>query len=232
MFLFILVFAYGIYESEITSITLVRVRGVPVDDQERVASILRRMEGKPALQVDATEIESAIMATRRIRRAELTRNIFGRARLDVEYRKPVARWSGGEDVGVDEWGVAFRSPEARECRLVIQVEKEDLEAEMGLSVAGPLVVMAKVAKKVQEKFPNLDAVILLDQEGRLCLNMKEGTRVILGNDSRLDEKLERLRVAWQENPHLWAHSKEINLVEPKQAVFVPRQSRTQEERTP
>ncbi len=230
MFLFILVFSYGIYESELTAITLVRVQGVPPDDQQRIASVLRRMERVPALQVDADEIESAIATTRRVRRVVLTRNVFGRARVSVEYREPVARWSGAEDVGVDVWGVAFRTPQAKQCRLVIQVKKEDIEADLGITTASPLAIMAKVAKKVQEKLPNLNAVLLLDPEGRLCLNMEEGSRVILGNDSRLDEKLERLKVAWQEDPQIFAHSLEINVVEPKQAVFVPRKSRPPAER--
>ncbi|MEM4407931.1 MAG: cell division protein FtsQ/DivIB [Candidatus Caldarchaeum sp.] len=223
--MFVLISAYGIYESELTKIAVVRVRGVPEDDRPRVASILQRIQRKPALQIDAGEIESAILATKRIRRAVLARNVFGRARLWAEYRKPVARWSESEDVGIDAWGVAFRTPEAKECSLVIQIAKNDLNAELGITLASPLGKLAQLAQKVQEKFPNLNALLFLDQQGRLCLNIKEGSRVILGNDSRLDEKLERLKVAWQENPQIFAESLEINVVEPRQAVFVPRGNR-------
>lgn len=204
----------GLYTSQLTQLSSVRVSASPYGDKQRLTNILKGFESLPALQIDPASVERSIASKRFVLNSQFTRNIFGRAVLKVEYRKPVAWIRGTKGWFVDATGVAF--PSRGEKSPAIGVDKSVLPESPVVSLGGPGLLQdaAQLAKAVQESGLNLHGVIWVDERVRLCLNSSLGAKVTFGSGKDLDSKLDALRRALASEPSLLKSAKEVNLVVP------------------
>ncbi|MBV6502263.1 MAG: Cell division protein FtsQ [Fimbriimonadales bacterium] len=211
---FVAVTSIGLYTSQLTRITSVRVLAAPYGDKQRLLNILKKLEPLPALQVDSTSVQRSIESKRFVRDSQFTRNVFGRAVLKVEYRKPVAWIRGTTGWFVDEEGVVF--PSRGEKSPPIGVDKSVLPRSPLVTLGGPGLLQdaALLAKAVQESGLNLHGVIWIDERVRLCLNSSLGAKVTFGSGKDLDLKLKALKQALASEPSLLESAKEVNLVVP------------------
>jgi len=205
----------GLFTSEMTKVRVVRVSGVPPWDRERIGSLLRAYEGIPALRINPLQVERQVEWHPAVLRSDFRRNVFGRARLEVEYRPAVAWFTRGDmEFAVSTEGVVF--PLIGEPP-PLSVDGKLMESSPNLSVfdSRRLGGLLDLAAKVQQKLPSLGGKLSLLASGGLALTVTEGARVEFGNRERLDEKVSVLARALEQSPDLLRRARTVNLVVPE-----------------
>ncbi|MEW5884257.1 MAG: hypothetical protein AB1725_08560 [Armatimonadota bacterium] len=205
----------GLFTSEMTKVRVLRVDGVPSWDKERVGAILRAYEGVPALRINPLQVERQVEWHPAVSRSDFRRNIFGRARLAVVYRRPVAWFQRGEmEFAVSVEGAVF--PLIGE-RPPLSVDEKLMEMRPNLSVFDSRRIggLLDLAAKVQQKLPSLRGKLSVLASGGLALTVAEGARVEFGGRERLDEKVSVLARALEQSPDLLRRARTVNLVVPE-----------------
>lgn len=209
------VLAGGLLTSEMTKIRVLRVSGVPEWDRERITSLLRAYEGVPALRINPLQVERQVEWHAAVLRAEFRRNIFGRARLKVVYRQPVAWFERGENrLAVSADGAVF--PLTGEPPS-LSLDPKVIETRPNLSIFDTrrLGGLLELAGKVQQKLPSLRGKLRLLASGGLALTAADGARIEFGDRERLDEKVSALGRVLEQHPELLRRAQTVNLVVPE-----------------
>lgn len=206
--------------SRITSIHTVEVKGLHEDDQKRVKNILIPLQGLPANDVRGRAIETEVLRESAIESATFTHNMWGGAKLVVNYRKPVASMSGNPNLGVDEDGVIFESPSIDPKLPKIQLPSNGPATLLTVAANWDVQRLADLAQKVRS-IPEASGVsIEVDESGEVCLNMDSG-RVVLGSCDDLDEKLSVLQKRLLANPAELSQVERLILTRPDAPAVVP-----------
>jgi hypothetical protein len=208
---FLAVTGAGLWLSDITRIQIVRVDAKELADQPRIERILEKIEGKPALRVRPHEIESFVDRNPQVRMSTFYRNAFGRARLKVDYRQPVATYGASQEV--DEDGEIFASLPGTPPNLAIQANVQVMTAYLTICDPSPLRIAARLAKKLQVLVPELAGNIAFDARGGISFNSGD-LLVEFGDGGRLQDKVDLLRKALDQHPELLEHKARLNLVDP------------------
>jgi len=211
---FLAVLVTALFTSPLTKLTMVRVSGAAAHDQPRISALLQAVVQAPALAIDVGDLESRLLSAE-VRSASLRTNVFGRGRLKVEYRKPVALMADG--LAVDEIGMVFPIGERRPPNLYISQKVEDSNTILTISDPSPIGRLARLAKKLQVSLPKLAGTLDIDDKEGLSLSI-EGLVVEFGDTSRLDSKVQVLADLFREDPQRAAKGGRINLVDPDNAV--------------
>jgi hypothetical protein len=211
----------GALYSPLTSPRILRVEGVPTEDQNRVKSILSRAEGIAYKSVPTRELESDILNNPAVKTVQLSHNLFGRARLKAEYRQPVAKIVGPAKLYFDIEGVLFRTEQNYPNLRSVDVEPSMIAPNLSLSLSWPAAQIADFVTKLN----NIDAVdgktLYLDARGRLWLNGGGPGRVDLGGTDALNEKLSQLNSLLVERPNLLKEVKSLSLTDPRRPAIIP-----------
>jgi cell division septal protein FtsQ len=205
----------GLLTSEMTKIRVMRVSGVPDWDRERIKSLLRAYEGDRALRINPLQVERQVEWHPAVLRSEFRRNVFGRARLRVEYRQPVAWFERGESrFAVSADGTVF--PLAEEPP-PLSLDSKLIETGPNLSIfdSRRLGGLLDLAEKVQQKLPSLRGKLRLLASGGLALAAVDGARIEFGDRERLDDKVSALERALEQHPDLLRRAQTVNLVVPE-----------------
>lgn len=202
----------GVYASRMTSIVKVRVEGAQPDDQARVRAILQRIHSQPALQLNRRITESAVLEKSAVFKTELTRNIFGRARLTVTYRRPVAKLAKLSGVALSREGVIFQTGEDLSGLPILSPPEEALKP--SLTIAGPWRPgeVAGLASELANFSDRQVVEIIVLSNGGLCLNIGSKFAVELGLPESLDAKVDYLRRQIENDPALLVSGQTLNLV--------------------
>lgn len=205
----------GLYTSPMTKVRILRVEGVPSWDRKRVTELLRAYDGVPALRINPLQVERDVEWHPAVLRADFRRNIFGRARLEVTYRRPLAWFQRGEtEFAIAADGVVF--PLVGE-RPALSVDEKLMETVPNLSFFDHvrLSALLELAAKVQQKLPSLRGKLRLLASGGLALTVAEGALVEFGDRERLDDKVSMLVRALEQTPDLLRRARTVNLVVPE-----------------
>jgi len=204
------------------------VVGALPEDQARIQEILQRCENVPALRLDPRRVETLLAQRGCVQRAQVTRNIFGRAVVNMEYRTPVAKILGGNGAALAADGAVFQA-----IQPLGDLPKVALSAEANvpvLTIAGPWRSgdVAQLATEINEIAIGQDKTITALENGGLCLNIGSKFAVQLGLPERLGEKIDYVRRKLEEDPGLIASGKTLNLVSldrPSYALGVAKKER-------
>ncbi len=204
----------ALFASPLTNLTTVRVSGAAAHDQSRIRAVMEGVRQTPALAIDVGDIESRLLSPE-VRSASVRTNVFGRARLKLEYRKPVALVAEG--VAVDEIGTTFPIGARFPPNLHISRKVEDSNTILTISDPSPIRRLARLAKKLQVFMPKLTGTLEIDDKEGLFLST-DGLVVEFGDTSRLDRKVQVLADLFREDPQRAAKGGRIILVDPDNAV--------------
>ena len=207
----------GLFLSPLTVPTDARVRGAERHLHAAIARELRTLSDAPALRVDTGAVESRLLQTPGIRSASLRTNVFGRMRLTITGREPVA-WID-ENTVVDESGRTFPLGAKKRPNLQISENVKDFSTIITISDASPLNQLCRVAKKIKESLPKVVGTLEIDDRERIRLRI-DGLVVEFGDTSDLDAKVEILSRTLKENPQRVQQGGSINLVAPEDPVQV------------
>lgn len=209
----------GIYSSRITSVVKVTVEGAQDDDHGRVRALLQYLHDQPALRLNRHATESRVLERSAVAKAELTRNIFGRARLNLEYRRPVASVSGSPGAALGRDGVIFQTSEDMAGLPSVDIfEAAKLPA---LTIASPWRPgeVAGLASALIELSQQQHVEIAALENGGLCLNIGSKFAVELGLSEQLDQKIDFLKKQIEDDPAVLTSNKTLVLVSLEAPVY-------------
>ena len=197
----------GILYSPATRIRSVRVVGAREDDKERIKGRLEKLQDIPYMQANLRRAESDLQTYPGLRKAELKGNLFGRAILKLEYRRPIARLLESTNMAMDEEGVFFRLPELPDNLYRIRVEPGLLAPSATLAWQVETGKLASLCLKLRD-------LPAFDRQG-LSLT-KESRRIVFGPPEGMEQKLETLEKAMLDLR--WPNVVEMNLMAPSSPV--------------
>jgi hypothetical protein len=197
-----------------TQIAFARVTSSHPDDWDRIRQILKSIDGQPALTISAYKVERLVESDPRVARSEFSANIFGRARLSVSYRVPVALLATDPSFGIDETGFIFRLSAAESAKVPIAINLQDFSPNLALADPSEVHEALILAKNFQVGGKKLGGIVAFDAGGRLCFNVRTGAVVVFGSVDRLEEKLRVLESAIRAEPGVLNTQSTLNLIEP------------------
>lgn len=211
--------ALGLTFSRITSIVHVRTVGVPRYDKVRIEAIMAKIQDIPCSRIDSRVVESQVMASPDVDKAEFTRNIFGNGLLTVQYRTPVAKIANqdGEALSID--GVLYQATELPLDIPTLQLPQSGPPTLLSFAGNWQPQSLATLAVYARQHYPRKQSKIDVNRRGVVCLNIGSG-RVILGSCDDLDVKLKTLESRLQKNPQELGQVKELNLTLPSVPAVV------------
>lgn len=197
------------YTSPWTGLRRAVVVNAEVRDREWIAAALRAHRGTPILSLDPEAIRCKLAKEPRIERAATTRGIDGRLTLRVRYREPFARLQTEDGMcDLDRDGLPFRRAEGA-CRYVVQLEGAAYpKLGMRLERLGdPMSVLKELdRRKLAER-----AILAVDRQGAMCLNIGTSAPVNLGAGDRVPDKLATLQTIVQRDSTLLARAKYVDV---------------------
>ena len=206
------------YWSKLTAIRTINLDGVRNSERLRLNRMADEIKGIPALKVDPRFVESPFMNESRVKNADFRRNIFGVARLILQYRTAIASIAGSKNTFLDEDGVVYTDPEEKTSLPSVLLQSKIKVSVMALSGVINYRELADLAKIVRTNLPEsltggIPPEIEVQETGGVCLNMSNGT-VELGTDEFMPEKIKKLREALLEDPNLFKENSSINMMTP------------------
>lgn len=222
--LLVLVLFTGLVYSPLSSLSKTTVVGAKAVDRPLIKGILAKLNGIPWIQVNPRWVETRVQGIEAVDHATYSQNIFGRGRLEVVYRIPVARVRAGKPIGLDATGVMFET-DALPDDLPIVVRNDEAK-DLPLTLVGsfPSQAVADLAPKAALLFPSQKLTIEFNSEGSLCLNSR-GSLVILGSSDDLDQKLQSLKEILDRQPGLLARLEKLDLTEPTHPAMTYKKQR-------
>jgi len=212
--------AIAAFQSRITSVRVVEVKGLRGEDETRIKGLLEELRGVPFSKVRETEIETEVLREAAIRSADLSHNMWGGGELKVAYRTAVARMGLEGNLGLDSEGVIFESPDLSRDLPAIRIAEGGPATLVAIAGDWDNVHLADLAAKVRA-IPLANGVSIdVDRRGEVCLNMNPG-RVVLGSCDDLDEKLAALQKRLLVNPAELSQVQSLILTKPDAPAIVP-----------
>jgi cell division septal protein FtsQ len=190
----------GVFFSKLTSVVRVQVRGVPSWDRPRVEAILLAAKDTPAMVLNPHRVESEVQALPEAEVARLSRNVFGRANLAVQYREPVARVQAKRLVGLTYEGVLYPAHSLPPGLPIVRPPKESALPLIGFVGSWNPGEVAQVCDQTRDLALNRTVIVSVDSQGGVCLNIGSGGAVQLGQPTELEAKLSLVRRKLQEDP--------------------------------
>jgi len=209
----------GIKWSRLTAITKVRVVGALPEDQQRISDELGAFANIPALQVNPRKVETQLYGRSAVEKVSVSRNVFGRAVVELEYRTPVAQIGGTGGAALSEDGVVFQAIQPLKELPIVELPPEAIVPV--LTVAGPWQSgdVGNLAAQVNQIGGTESKTITASENGGLCLNIGSKFAVQLGLPDRLGEKIDYLRRKLDEDPGLLTSGKTLILVSLDRPTF-------------
>lgn len=209
----------GLLWSRLTALSVVRVVGAPADDEAMIRRTFESVANVPWSRVQGRSIEADVQAGEGVDRAEYSQNLFGRAVLRIEERRPVARIADSKLLlGID--GAVFRGSSAGAFPTIILPES-------ALTLNGTLVgpwesgPVANLCRDLRERFPKSAWIVEVGPTGVISLRMDRKGRIVLGSSDALESKLEKLTEILRDRPDLPMRVRQIDLTAPESPVVVP-----------
>ena len=204
----------GVWWSPITAVRHVRVTGVPSFDQPRVAQLLEKLKNVPCIRVNPRNTESLVLELPESKTADLTRNPFGSARLDVSYREPIARKFNDDHLGFSADGVFFAASAIPADLPTIKMPVEEPEFSLGFGNSMLGSRLAELCIRARQMRPSANLRIDLSADGAVCLNIDRG-QVRLGSTDDLDRKMQVLSDRLEKTPLELSQFSYLDLTSPE-----------------
>jgi len=212
------------FNSRLTSVTTVEVKGVRPWDEARVEAIVKELEGVPFAHIHGLALQTAILREPSVRAVEFSRMPWGTAKLHVYYRTPVARLFN-ENVGLDSDGVLFPAPDLPNDIPILRMHNGSAPTLLTQAGNWDAFKIARLAVDVRAVPGSEGVSIQVDDRGVVCLNMTAG-RVVLGSCDGLDKKLSVLTDRIRSKPAELSQVAYLNLTKPDVPSVLPKKQVT------
>jgi hypothetical protein len=209
--------ALGLAYSPITSATQVEVVGARQSDQGRLRDALKGLADKPALS-SKVGVLADIHRRPDLYRAELSQNIFGRAKLTVTYDQPVAVLADRPNVVLTASGILAATTDIPENLPKLRLFEGAIDHLAAYSGRWNPREIADVCQRVSGTA--LDGTtVTVAASGNVRLQLRSGATVKIGAVEALAAKFEQLDRALEMRPDAFKRGVELNLVVPDKPAF-------------
>jgi len=182
----------------------------------------------PWVQQSRASMATAILADNRIESASVVSNIFGRGKVVVTNRVPVAKVFREIKEGqtppnwetyLDKSGVLYRGNSSEEVVPQLKLPTSTSQVNLAIGAAWPLPSVAKVVTRVSTVLSELPSTLVLDDQSVLSLEITAGPKIILGTDDDLDRKFEVLQRAFRDDADRMKRVKVVNVSAPDRPTY-------------
>jgi len=209
--------ALGLTFSPITSATQVEVVGARPSDEDRLRDALKGLADKPALSSKVTVLAD-IYRRPDLFRAELSQNIFGRAKLDLAYDEPVAVLADRPNVVLTASGILAATSDIPENLPKLRLFGGAVDPVATYAGRWNPREIADVCQRVSGRA--LDGTtVSVAASGNVRLQLRMGATVKIGAVEALAAKFEQLDRALEMRPDAFKPGVELNLVVPDKPAF-------------
>lgn len=218
----------GIGLSSVTGLRSVEVSGAnsnQIPDIEKRLQVFRLV---PWVQQSRAAMATAILADNRIASASVVSNIFGRGKVVVTNRVPVAKvfreikegqTQPNWETYLDSNGVLYRGDSSEEVMPQLKLPLSTNQVNLSIGAAWPLPSVAKVVTRVSTVLSELPSTLVLDDQSVLSLEVAAGPKIILGTDDDLDRKFEVLERAFRDDADRMKRVKVVNVSAPDRPTY-------------
>ncbi len=210
------------YYSPATSLRKVTIVGAQVPYQPYIRTSIKKAAGIPALQISPIAVEGKILATSAVESVKFSRNVFGRAKLVIAYRTPVAQFQSNKELFLDKSGTVFRSLSLTPNLPQIDLYEGGLRSTLTQTGLWPSRRIAWLAKESKKYDFGMGSVIEVQASGAVSLITNSRVTIRLGSSYDFESKLKTLDRLIGESPDIWKRAKAINLVVPERPLWTPR----------
>ena len=220
--MFFVLLAASLYFSPATALSKVTVVGAQTPYQPYIRNSIKKFVGIPALQISPIAVEGKIQATSAVESASFTRNVFGRAKLIIKYRTPVAQFQSNRELFLDSSGTIFKSLAPTQNLPQIDLYKGGLRSTLTQTGLWPSRRIAWLAKESKKYDFGTASVLEVQASGAVSLITNSRVTIRLGSSYDFENKLKTLDRLIRESPDIWKRAKAINLVVPERPLWTPR----------
>lgn len=219
--------AFGLLLSPITAARQVRVIGAKPSDQARLTQVLQRLRGVPCAVVDPLALEEQVLRRPDLRRANLSRNLFGQGILSLSYYRPLALVQGAGNVVLTDGGFLCAVPDAPADLPSLKLFADAGKPSLGFSAVWEPQKIAEVCELAAKQGIIQDLMIEVSVGGSVYLDSGSKGRVALGAPDDLKEKFDKIVEIVHTQPDLLSQNKELVLITPAKPVTRPLQGSAQ-----
>ncbi|MBX3115348.1 MAG: hypothetical protein KF836_12350 [Fimbriimonadaceae bacterium] len=218
----------GVGFSSVTGLRSVEVTGANANQIPDIEKRLQVFRTVPWVQQSRASMATAILADNRIESASVVSNIFGRGKVTVTNRVPVAKVFREVKEGqappnwetyLDKNGVLYRGNSSEQVMPQLKLPKTANQVNLAIGAAWPLPSVAKVVTRVSSVLPELPSTLVLDDQSVLSLDVAAGPKIILGTDDDLDRKFEVLERAFRDDADRMKRVKVVNVSAPDRPTY-------------
>lgn len=219
--------AAGWYYSSATAVSSVRVVGARPSDQSRLKVILSETKDTPFSRLNGSNFESLAMELPGVSIARLSRNLFGRATLSIEYERPVAVIKASDGTGdsmlLGANGSVFMGAKDENLASVPEVRvAPKLEfSPLGLTNQFDGTALIAILRPAEARFGPAGYAVEVLAVNRFNVVI-DGCRLELGNATKLDDKFAAFDVLVRTYPTLLSDCDSVIVTQPAKPACVPR----------
>jgi hypothetical protein len=203
---------FGLKYSKIFAPSLIRVEGVPEDDQERVRNAVMLLQNQPALNANKLKIQEEIMRRPDVLSASVELNLAKRGLVKVSYDFPVAYFLSKPNLGLTVSG-RLTPVQDTDGLVPLRVYSRALEPAATFANGWEMRSVAKACQLAREAdIPKL--TVDFAENGELRLNSGNEARIVMGAAIELERKFQRLAQIRASDPGLLTDRNELVLIAP------------------
>jgi hypothetical protein len=177
-------------------------------------------EGLAWMKIPVAQLETELARLPEVKSAQIHRNMFGRALVRIEYRRPIAGVVGATNVAMDDQGVLYATKQSLDGLPRIDPPPHTLGANLAFAGVWPAEVVVQLCEDLATDKTLAGTEVQVDGNGRLSLGKGASGQVILGSLEDINTKLNVLRRLLSADPDLLSKVKELNLTDPKHPVQI------------
>ena len=209
--------------SPLTNLRTVKVFGAVASDESAIQTAVDFASNKPATKINRIEVQSLCQEVDSIKAAKFDSTIFGTAEIKIVHRTPILKFVQKPNAFVDSEGIIYSDPFQTLDDPQVPIVGLNLQPEK-LVTAATIVYPVELTKYVDlgRRIAALNLsplpTISTDELGILSLDYPT-TRVIFGDFTNLDAKLDKLRETIVNKKPQFDASGEINLIKPATTIM-------------
>lgn len=206
--------AAGLLRSPLTSMTYVTVTGGEGFDKARVERLLKAREGQAYAGINPREIETELQADPDVYEASFRGNIFGRGQVKLRYRRPVAGIVAGQGLALGADGTLFKTRQIKEVPVTIILPPQGFKPNISVANLWYPQSVAQMCEGMPPKLVERNIQVSFDPIVGLCLNIRGGCKIIMGDCDDQERKFEALKRLMVKYDGLLDRASTINLISP------------------
>ncbi len=214
--------AAGLMASQATSLQSVRVVGLPDGTSTKaIEKAVEPLQAIPFVRAHSAVVEAQVLQMPEVESAKLTRTMFGRGLLTIEWAEPVAGIEGADAVLTRSGRIVY-GMKAPDGVMALSLDPGQASAVPGFIGPYPTLELAQLVERVGRAMPGENWALAMDRAGIISISKPEGVKLIFGAPDDWDKKWTAWERLLTSDPTLPDQKLIVNLTAPDWPTKRPR----------